>query len=245
LRALAILFVVIYHAFPSVISGGFIGVDVFFVISGFLISRIIYTQLETTGFSFTQFYIRRIKRIFPALFVVLLFCFVFGWFNLLADEFKQLGLHIAGGAGFVANLVLWNESGYFDNASETKPLLHLWSLGIEEQFYFFWPILVCLAWKRKMNLLWVGVAVGVMSFTLNLYEVLYTLNFTKAFYSPLTRFWELMVGAVLAYLAVYKGSTLNQSSNFYSTRSYVNKFIIWSAGPKAKNYASLLGCIFY
>ena len=101
LRALAIIFVVMYHAFPTLVTGGFIGVDIFFVISGFLISKIIYSELDSKNFSFTQFYIRRIKRIFPALFVVLTFCFIFGWFNLLADEFKQLGLHIFGGASFV------------------------------------------------------------------------------------------------------------------------------------------------
>lgn len=213
MRALAILFVVIYHAFPTVITGGFIGVDLFFVISGFLISKIIYTQLEANSFSFVQFYIRRIKRIFPALFVVLTFCFVFGWFNLLADEFAQLGLHLASGAGFVSNLVLWNESGYFDNSSDTKPLLHLWSLGIEEQFYFFWPILVCFAWKKKINLLLVGLVIGAVSFVVNVYEVHHALNFTAAFYSPVTRFWELMIGAVLAYITLHKEVVLSQLSN--------------------------------
>lgn len=200
LRAVAILMVVIYHAFPSLLTGGFIGVDVFFVISGFLISTIIYKQLTVDSFSFLQFYVRRIKRIFPALFIVLLFCFAFGWFNLLADEFAQLGKHIAGGAGFVANLVLWSESGYFDNAADTKSLLHLWSLGIEEQFYFVWPIIIFLAWKKRVNLLKVGCFIGLVSFVANVYEVHRVANFTTAFYSPITRFWELMVGAILAYM---------------------------------------------
>ncbi|WP_173955117.1 acyltransferase family protein [Polynucleobacter tropicus] len=227
LRALAILFVVIYHAFPSVIPGGFIGVDIFFVISGFLISTIIYTQLASNRFSFVGFYIRRIKRIFPALFVVLAFCFAFGWFNLLADEFSQLGLHIAGGAGFIANLVLWNESGYFDNASDTKPLLHLWSLGIEEQFYFFWPILICLAWRKKINLLWVGLIVGVISFAINVYEVHHQLHFTAAFYSPVTRFWELMIGAILAYIALNQKTMLDRlkASNISLSQARINHWI--------------------
>lgn len=146
LRAVAVLSVVIFHAFPDLIPGGFIGVDVFFVISGFLISTIIFKSLSTDNFSFTDFYARRIKRIFPALFVVLLVTYGLGWHSLLADEFRQLGKHIAAGAGFVANLVFWSEAGYFDNASETKPLLHLWSLGIEEQFYIVWPLLLWLAW---------------------------------------------------------------------------------------------------
>jgi peptidoglycan/LPS O-acetylase OafA/YrhL len=204
LRALAIIFVVIYHAFPTVATGGFTGVDVFFVISGFLISTIIYTQLDAGHFSFIEFYIRRIKRIFPALFLVLTFCFVFGWFNLLADEFQQLGKHIAGGAGFISNLMLWKESGYFDNASETKPLLHLWSLGVEEQFYFIWPIFLWFAWKKKINFLVLGCVVGLISFFANIYEVHYGQNITSAFYLPVNRFWELMAGAILAYLKLNK-----------------------------------------
>src|SRR5690606_17409396 len=130
----------------------FIGVDVFFVISGYLIFTIILSSLDRNTFSLTDFYVRRIKRIFPALLLVLLACLLFGWFVLLSDEFKQLGKHTLAGAGFVANLVLWGESGYFDNAAETKPLLHLWSLGIEEQFYIFWPLLVWAAWKAKRGL---------------------------------------------------------------------------------------------
>ena len=244
LRALAILFVVIYHAFPTVITGGFIGVDVFFVISGFLISTIIYTQLESHSFSFIQFYMRRIKRIFPALFVVLTFCFVFGWFNLLADEFSQLGLHIAGGAGFVSNLVLWNESGYFDNASDTKPLLHLWSLGIEEQFYFFWPILVFFAWKKKINLLLVGVIIGAISFVCNIFQVHHALNFTAAFYSPFTRFWELMVGAILAYCTLHKDLIMSRmrSSHIFTPLFQVSKALVNKSG--GSNWVSLLGALF-
>src|SRR5215470_2873449 len=139
LRAVAVLAVVGFHAFPGAFRGGFVGVDVFFVISGFLISTIIIKGLEKGTFRFTDFYARRVRRIFPALIVVLAACFAFGWIALLSDEYMQLGKHIAGGAGFVSNLVLWNESGYFDTSAETKPLLHAWSLGVEEQFYVLWP----------------------------------------------------------------------------------------------------------
>ena len=152
LRAVAVLAVVAFHSFPSWVRGGFIGVDIFFVISGYLISTIIFENLDKGTFSFTEFYARRIKRIFPALLLVLIACFAFGWFALLADEYKQLGKHIAAGAGFISNFTLWNEAGYFDNSAETKPLLHLWSLGIEEQFYIVWPLLLWFAWKRKFNL---------------------------------------------------------------------------------------------
>jgi hypothetical protein len=139
LRAVAVLAVVGFHAFPNLVKGGLVGVDIFFVISGFLISTIIFDSLERNSFSFLEFYSRRIRRIFPALLLVLIASFSFGWFTLLADEYKQLGKHIAAGAGFVSNFVFWNESGYFDNTADTKPLLHLWSLGIEEQFYIVWP----------------------------------------------------------------------------------------------------------
>ncbi|HIF50710.1 MAG TPA: acyltransferase, partial [Thiotrichaceae bacterium] len=131
LRAIAVLSVVLFHAIRF--KGGFIGVDIFFVISGYLISTIIFGNLNRNSFSFVEFYSRRIKRILPALLFVLLASYTFGWFVLLSDEYKQLGKHIAGGAGFVSNFILWSESGYFDNSAMTKPLLHLWSLGIEEQ----------------------------------------------------------------------------------------------------------------
>lgn len=135
MRAIAVLSVVFFHAFPSYIQGGFVGVDVFFVISGFLISSIIFGGLEKNNFSFKVFFSRRVNRIFPALLIVLFASWTFGWFALFADEFMQLGKHIAGGTAFASNIVLLNESGYFDNSAETKILLHLWSLGIEEQFY--------------------------------------------------------------------------------------------------------------
>lgn len=200
LRAIAVSMVVFYHAFPHSVPGGFVGVDVFFIISGFLISTILLQGIQSGTFSISDFYSRRIRRIFPAFSIVLLTTGIFGWFSLRADEFQQLGKHIAGGAGFVANLVLWGESGYFDNAAETKPLLHLWSLGIEEQFYFFFPIILLLAWRKKMNLLAVTSVIALLSFVWNLY--LYSNDTTALFYSPLSRFWELMIGSVLAYLTL-------------------------------------------
>lgn len=200
LRAIAILSVVGYHAFPNVVKGGFIGVDIFFVISGYLISTIIFDSLERNSFSFVEFYSRRIKRIFPALLLVLITCFIFGWFMLLPDEYKQLGKHIAGGAGFVSNFLLWHESGYFDAAAETKPLLHLWTLGIEEQFYIVWPLLLWFAQKLRLNLLTISMVIVVISFALNIGKV--SEDAAAAFYSPQTRFWELLGGSVLAHLTL-------------------------------------------
>lgn len=199
LRAVAVLSVVIFHAFPDRLKGGFVGVDVFFVISGFLISGIIFDELERQRFSFQDFYGRRIRRIFPALLLVLATCFSFGWFALLADEYRQLGKHIAGGAGFISNFMLWNESGYFDEATETKPLLHLWSLGIEEQFYIVWPLLVWLAWRRAM-LVPALLVLGLGSFAANVWML--RADLVADFYSPLTRFWELLAGSGLAWFAM-------------------------------------------
>ena len=200
LRALAVFAVFVFHAFPKVpvFKGGFVGVDVFFVISGFLISSIIYTQLEKGTFSFWDFYSRRIRRIYPVLLTVLTGCLVFGWFFLLADEYMQLGKHIAGGAGFVSNIVLYFEKGYFDNASATKPLLHLWSLGIEEQFYIFWPLILWVTWKLKRGaMFWVAMVIAAVSMVMNLYW--YKSNPSLDFFMPHTRVWELLCGAMLAW----------------------------------------------
>ncbi len=109
LRAIAVLSVVVFHAFPDWIKGGFIGVDIFFVISGYLISTIIFENLDRGTFSFSEFYARRVKRIFPALIIVLIASYTFGWFALLADEHKQLGKHIAAGTSFISNFILWND----------------------------------------------------------------------------------------------------------------------------------------
>jgi peptidoglycan/LPS O-acetylase OafA/YrhL len=216
LRAIAVLSVVGFHAFPNWFKGGFIGVDIFFVISGFLISTIIFGNLERDSFSFVEFYSRRIKRIFPALLLVLIasFSFSFGWFQLLAEEYKQLGKHIVGGAGFVSNLILWGESGYFDNAAETKPLLHLWSLAIEEQFYILWPLLLAFVWKRKWSFLTITAIIALISFSLNIYAI--NGNPTAAFYSPLTRFWELMIGGLLAYIALHRPNLNKKYKNAQS-----------------------------
>lgn len=202
LRAVAILSVIAFHAFPGLLRGGFIGVDIFFVISGFLISTIIIGSLERGSFSFIDFYRRRIRRIFPALALVLVTCYAVGWHTLLADEFRQLGKHIASGAGFIANFMYWSESGYFDRAADTKPLLHLWSLGVEEQYYFVWPLLLWLGWKRRLNLLGIALAIAFVSFALCYRKVLG--DKVAAFYFPHTRFWELLAGSILAYMDLHR-----------------------------------------
>lgn len=225
LRAVAVLLVVGFHAFPNGVKGGFIGVDIFFVISGFLISTIIFEGLDQKSFSFTEFYGRRVRRIFPALCVVLLACLAFGWFMLLASEYRQVGKHTVAGAGFFSNLLLASESGYFDTEAETKPLLHLWSLGIEEQFYIFWPLLLWFAWFKRFNLLAIILLVAALSFSLNVWNI--DAETTDTFYSPLTRFWELLVGSTLAYLVLYRQTALMKVSAFNAElRSLAGAFLL-------------------
>ncbi len=197
LRAIAVLLVVAFHVYPTQIKGGFIGVDIFFVISGYLISYIILNSLSNGTFSFTSFYMRRVRRIFPSLIVVLSFTLLYATTALFPDEFKQLGKHLTGGTSFLSNLLLYRESGYFDASSDTKPLLHLWSLGIEEQFYIIWPFLLWILWKRQFNTLTVCVSLLICSFVLNISLVKF--HPIATFYLPFTRFWELLVGAILAH----------------------------------------------
>jgi peptidoglycan/LPS O-acetylase OafA/YrhL len=196
LRAIAVGSVLVYHAFPSLLPGGFVGVDIFFVISGFLITTILLQSLAAGDFTYRDFYARRIRRIFPALVLVLLATLAFGWYVLLPGEFSQLGKQTTGGAAFFANLVFLGEAGYFDATAETKPLLHLWSLGIEEQFYIFWPLLLGLAWRKRWPILRVTLAVAIVSFLVNVLTV--QPHRAAAFYSPLSRAWELMAGGLLA-----------------------------------------------
>jgi peptidoglycan/LPS O-acetylase OafA/YrhL len=196
LRAIAVMLVVMYHAFPRAMRGGFVGVDIFFVISGFLITGIIARQLEPQRFGLLGFYNRRIRRIFPALIVVLCAVLVLGWLWMLPAAYAQLSADVFASAAFVANIALLLQSGYFDVEAARKPLLHLWSLGIEEQFYLFWPLILMLAARLRLKLLNVAVIIGLASFALNI--ALIDSKPVATFYLPFTRAWELLAGAALA-----------------------------------------------
>jgi peptidoglycan/LPS O-acetylase OafA/YrhL len=185
-----------FHAFPEAAPGGFIGVDVFFVISGFLITGIIARELDLGRFSLLGFYQRRIRRIFPALIVVLGAALVLGWLWLLPAAYAQLGSDVFASAAFFANIALLLQSGYFDLESAKKPLLHLWSLGIEEQFYLCWPLLLMLAARLRQNILAVASILGIGSFLLNV--ALIGSDPVSTFYLPFTRAFELLAGAALS-----------------------------------------------
>lgn len=200
LRAIAVCLVVGFHALPTHLPGGFVGVDVFFVISGYLISGIILGKLAVGQFTVRDFYVRRVRRIFPALILVMVVSLIAGLLFLLPDEAIKLGKHMVAGALFVSNIVNWREAGYFDDEGALKPLLHLWSLGVEEQFYFVWPVLLAVVWRwrARATLLVFGVT-ALLSFIANL--ALLPTHPTAVFFLPFTRFWELIVGALLAHQA--------------------------------------------
>src|SRR5580704_6345748 len=198
LRAIAVIVVVGFHAWPREFRGGFIGVDIFFVISGYLISGIVLKGLAEAKFSFAEFYVRRIKRIFPALMLVLATSAALGWFIMWAQPYAQFGKNIVAAVVFVLNFVLWREAGYFDTEAIRKPLLHLWSLSIEEQFYLVWPAVLLLASRRAYNVAIVTALIAVVSFVLNV--ALVDAHPATTFFMPFTRAWELMLGSLLASL---------------------------------------------
>ena len=198
LRAIAVLSVVIFHAFPEYLGGGFIGVDVFFVISGFLITSLILREQKEQRFSLKHFYAKRIRRIFPALSLVLGFGLVAGWICLNFMEYKQLTKHTGSSAIFITNFMLLREAGYFDNAADTKPMLHLWSLAIEEQFYLAWPLVLMFFKRLPRWLLPVLVVLLLSSFAHSL-SLVFKGTLDLDFYSPLSRSWELFLGASLAF----------------------------------------------
>ncbi len=198
LRATAVVAVVIYHGFPRLFPGGFVGVDVFFVISGYLITQLIARDLDEGRFSLAEFYARRVRRLFPALIAVLFATVAVGIWIFLPSELTSLAKNALASAFFSANLMLLSEAGYFDIAARLKPLLHLWSLGIEEQFYLAWPIALWLTSPRWRTV--IILVTMLASFALNV--ALVETHPQATFYLPFTRVWELLAGAALVGISI-------------------------------------------
>ena len=178
LRAVAVIPVILFHAGFKQFSGGFVGVDVFFVISGFLITSIIVKDIEAGTFTFMGFYERRARRILPALFLIMLCCIPFSWFWMLPNELKAFSTSVVSVCLFVSNIFFWKKNGYFDAASELKPLLHTWSLAVEEQYYILFPIAVLSLWRYGRNRVVLAIAVfAVSSLLLSEYASRYYPNF--------------------------------------------------------------------
>lgn len=207
LRALAVLPVIFFHAGFQTFSGGFVGVDIFFVISGYLITSIILAEKQAGTFSLTDFYERRARRILPALFAVMLACVPFAWFWLRPADMKDFSQSLVAVSGFASNILFWRTSGYFESSAELKPLLHTWSLAVEEQYYLFFPIFLMLAWRLGQK--WIASSLAVFAIgSLAAAQWASTNSPAAAFYLFPTRGWELLIGSFIA--LYFSGTRGNQ-----------------------------------
>ena len=218
LRALAVLPVILFHAGFEWFSGGFVGVDVFFVISGYLITTIIISEMAEGKFSIVNFYERRARRILPALFFVMAACLPFAWLWLTPNDLKDFGQSLVAVSTFSSNILFWLESGYFDTAAELKPLLHTWSLAVEEQYYIIFPIFLMLTWR--LGIKWVLILLSIV-FLVSLGVAVWATQYAThpkiipgAFFLLPTRGWELLIGVFAAFYLKYnthlKSHTVNQ-----------------------------------
>tara|TARA_X000001036_G_C20674846_1_gene803790 strand:+ start:940 stop:2814 length:1875 start_codon:yes stop_codon:yes gene_type:complete len=199
LRSIAVLPVILFHGGFKLFNGGFVGVDIFFVISGYLITSILIEDIENKRFSIIYFYERRARRILPAIFFLMLCCLPVAWIWSLPNHFKEFSQSIIAVSFFVSNFLYWRKSGYFESDTKEDPLLHTWSLAVEEQYYVFFPIFLFLAWKfGKKNVFWLITILAVISFFLSEWG---SKNYPVAnFYLSPTRAWELFVGSLTAFV---------------------------------------------
>ena len=198
LRALAVLPVILFHADIKIFSGGFVGVDVFFVLSGYLITQLIVNEIDLGQFSIAGFYERRARRILPALFFVMGCCIPLAWLLLLPSDFVDFSQSIIANPLFIANFLFWMERGYFGVATELKPLIHTWSLSVEEQFYVLFPLIFVFAWKKTF-FLYSLLTIAILA-SLTASYLITNLHFDTAFFLLPTRAWELLIGTCAALL---------------------------------------------
>jgi peptidoglycan/LPS O-acetylase OafA/YrhL len=203
LRAVAVLPVILFHAGFGIFGGGYVGVDIFFVISGYLITSIIISELEKERFSIARFYERRARRILPALFVVMLACLPFAYLWMLPSQLKAFAQSLIAVSLFLSNWLFWSEAGYFEAAAELKPLLHTWSLAVEEQYYLLFPIFMLVLWRfGRHRVFWSIVAIAF--FSLMLSEWGWRNEPDINFFFTFSRFWELLAGSICAFMTVGK-----------------------------------------
>jgi peptidoglycan/LPS O-acetylase OafA/YrhL len=210
LRALAVVPVILFHAGFELFSGGFVGVDVFFVISGYLITTILIEDIENKRYSIVNFYERRARRILPALFFVMFVCIPFAWMWLLPSQMKDFSKSLVAVSLFASNILFWRESGYFAAAAEEKPLLHTWSLAVEEQYYVLFPVFLILAWRfGKNRVFWMIVVTAAISLLLS--EWGWRDKVSANFYLAPTRAWELFSGSIAAFIVQKNGVQKNNT----------------------------------
>ena len=198
LRALAVVPVILFHAGFEWFSGGFVGVDIFFVISGYLITSIILSGKQDGTFTLLRFYERRARRILPVLFFIMLACLPFAWLWMPPHEMVEFSRSLIAVPLFVSNILFWRETGYFATANELKPLLHTWSLAVEEQYYLLFPLFLLLTWKLGRR--WIVALLAVMAILSLVLAQWGSMNSpTASFYLLPTRGWELLIGALVAF----------------------------------------------
>lgn len=237
LRAFAVLPVILFHAGFEHFSGGFVGVDVFFVISGYLITSILIEELDSNCFSVQKFYQRRARRILPALFFVIFLCIPFSWIILLPTDLLDFCQSLVAVLLFSSNFLFWTESGYFGTAAELKPLLHTWSLAVEEQYYIFFPIFLLLTWRMGKNkIFWTLMAVAFGSLLLSEWGAQYrpSANF---FLAP-TRAWELLAGSLSAFILKKQATRGSNSLSFLGLTAIIaSVFLFDETTPFPSSYA--------
>jgi len=200
LRALSLIPVILFHAGFTTFSGGFVGVDIFFVISGYLITKIIISEMENDSFSLLDFYERRARRILPALFFVMLCTLPFAWFWMIPQDLESFSQSLISVPLFISNVTFWQSSGYFETASQLKPLLHTWTLAVEEQYYILFPLFLMLVWKLgKERIVYLLLAVAIISVISAHYGSTKSIHVSAfTFYMLPTRVFEILIGALIS-----------------------------------------------
>jgi peptidoglycan/LPS O-acetylase OafA/YrhL len=244
LRAIAVVSVVLFHAFPGLPPGGYVGVDIFFVISGYLITGILVRDLLAGRFSIARFYARRIRRLFPALLIVLIFCFVTGYVLLTPQQFEELGHTAISTAFFVSNLDFWRLTGYFSENAAEKPLLHTWSLAVEEQFYIFFPLFLYAVWRLSPRAIPAVLAVAFVVAAILGEWMLQSHPLLSYFFSP-ARAFELLIGCVVATttFAFLRDPRIRNAVSFAGLAGLGAAFILYSAETPFPGVAALLPCL--
>jgi peptidoglycan/LPS O-acetylase OafA/YrhL len=245
LRAIAITTVVLFHLGVPGVPGGFVGVDIFFVISGYLITRLIVEHLRQGKFSFWDFYARRTRRIYPALFVLIPAVLLLGHLMLTPGEYEALAMSAAYSAAFLPNIYFWLNTGYFDQSASAMPLLHLWSIGVEEQFYMIWPVTLAVVWRLPK----MGRAATLAALTggialLALLCILWTSHDSKsAFYLPFTRLWEFTLGALVLALPDIRQGRFADGLSVLGVAAMIGAAVLLNENLPYPGYYAILPCL--
>ena len=264
LRAVAVISVILFHLDENILPGGFVGVDIFFVISGYLITKLIIKEVYDTGtFKFSTFYLRRLRRLFPALLFTFVFCFILSYNFFSPQHLTEFGQSLKYAILSISNIFFWSGSSYFDTDSQFKPLLHIWSLSIEEQFYFIWPTLLFLLslTKKKLFTPVIIITLGIVSLLLNIYffsnQQELTASLTElhgelfsdiqstVFYLLPFRVFEFVIGAMLVWLHPYqKNSPLLNGLSFVTGMTMIGYSIfVFNAEIPFPSVNALLPCL--